>query len=103
MKITKSELKRLVEEEIKLIKEMDGHISAGADAVGVVANQVIELLSTLDHNDAVDVLNAVAIELNLVAPEEEEDGAPVRTRPDDIPVIRGFQEGMNFGNFWKLL
>ena len=39
-------------------------------------DQLVNLLSTLQHNDAVDILMGVASDLGLHPPEEEEVEAP---------------------------
>jgi len=87
MKISKNKLNKLIAEEMrKLVKEdeagapMYGDMSQGVPPVpgepeqdvNAVAQQVLELLANVPHDDAVDILNAVAIELDLVAPEEPE-------------------------------
>ena len=91
MNISKQRLIQIIKEELK--EDMAGNpmfpvkdVEKGAqlqrgDDLGAIKNELVTLLSTLDHNDAVDVMMGVAAELGLNPPEDE-DADPVGEPPE---------------------
>ena len=94
-------IQNIIKEEIQSLKEDDvepipggnwGQPIPGLDDepqpteapadINNVADQVLGLLSSIEHNDAVDILNAVAVELGLVEPESE--SRPIGFRIDEM-------------------
>ena len=84
MQISKQRLIQIIKEELQsedtagmpLYPAKD--IEKGAqlqrgDDLGAIKDELVNLLSTLEHNDAVDVMMGVATELGLNPPEGEED------------------------------
>ena len=87
MQISKQRLIQIIKEELQsedtagmpLYPAKD--IEKGAqlqrgDDLGAIKDELVNLLSTLEHNDAVDVMMGVAAELGLNPPEDEEPEAP---------------------------
>ena len=82
MQISKQRLIQIIKEELQ--EDMAGNpmfpvkdIEKGAqlqrgDDLGAIKDELVTLLSTLEHNDAVDVMMGVAAELGLNPPEDEE-------------------------------
>lgn len=82
MNISKQRLIQIIKEELQ--EDMAGNpmfpvkdIEKGAqlqrgDDLGAIKDELVTLLSTLEHNDAVDVMMGVAAELGLNPPEDEE-------------------------------
>ena len=82
MNISKQRLVQIIKEELQ--EDMAGNpmfpvkdIEKGAqlqqaDDMDALKNELVTLLSTLDHNDAVDLMMGVAAELGLNPPEDEE-------------------------------
>lgn len=104
----KAFIENIIKEEIQSLKEDDvepipggnwGQPIPGLDDepqpteapadINNVADQVLGLLSSIEHNDAVDILNAVAVELGLVEPESE--SRPIGFRIDES-VIKKLRE-----------
>ena len=91
MNISKQRLIQIIKEELQ--EDMAGNpmfpvkdIEKGAqlqrgDALGSIKDELVTLLSTLEHNDAVDVMMGVAAELGLNPPEDE-DADPVGEPPE---------------------
>ena len=87
MQISKQRLIQIIKEELQS-EDTAGmpiypakDIEKGAqlqhgDDLGAIKNELVNLLSTLEHNDAVDVMMGVAAELGLNPPEDEEPEAP---------------------------
>ena len=81
MQISKQRLIEIIKEELE--EDMAGNpmfpvkdIQRGAqlqqgDDLMAIKNELVTLLSTLEHNDAVDVMMGVAAELGLNPPEDE--------------------------------
>ena len=86
MQISKQRLIQIIKEELQ--EDVAGNpmfpvkdIEKGAqlqrgDDLGAIKDELVNLLSTLEHNDAVDVMMGVAAELGLNPPEGEEPEAP---------------------------
>ena len=72
-------------------------IEAPAD-INNVADQVLGLLSSIEHNDAVDILNAVAVELGLVEPESE--SRPIGFRIDEMIKKKLSEGSYNLSTHW---
>ncbi len=82
MNISKQRLVQIIKEELQ--EDMAGNpmfpvkdIEKGAqlqqaDDMDALKNELVNLLSTLEHNDAVDLMMGVAAELGLNPPEDEE-------------------------------
>ena len=82
MQISKQRLIQIIKEELQ--EDVAGNpmfpvkdIEKGAqlqrgDDLGAIKDELVTLLSTLEHNDAVDVMMGVAAELGLNPPEDEE-------------------------------
>ena len=82
MQISKQRLIQIIKEELQ--EDVAGNpmfpvkdIEKGAqlqrgDDLGAIKDELVNLLSTLGHNDAVDVMMGVAAELGLNPPEDEE-------------------------------
>ena len=91
MNISKQRLVQIIKEELQ--EDMAGNpmfpvkdVERGAqlqrgDDLGAIKNELVTLLSTLEHNDAVDVMMGVAAELGLNPPEDE-DADPVGEPPE---------------------
>ena len=92
MQISKQRLIQIIKEELQ--EEVAGNpmfpgkdIEKGAqlqrgDDLGAIKDELVNLLSTLEHNDAVDVMMGVAAELGLNPPEGEEPEAPEEEADD---------------------
>ena len=86
MQISKQRLIQIIKEELQ--EDVAGNpmfpvkdVEKGAqlqrgDDLGAIKDELVNLLSRLDHNDAVDVMMGVATELGLNPPEDEEPEAP---------------------------
>ena len=82
MNISKQRLIQIIKEELQ--EDMAGNpmfpvkdVEKGAqlqrgDDLGAIKDELVMLLSKLDHNEAVDVMMGVAAELGLNPPEDEE-------------------------------
>ncbi len=82
MNISKQRLIQIIKEELQ--EDMAGNpmfpvkgMERGAqlqrgDDLGAIKDELVMLLSKLEHNDAVDVMMGVAAELGLNPPEDEE-------------------------------
>lgn len=82
MNISKQRLIQIIKEELQ--EDVAGNpmfpvkdVEKGAqlqrgDDLGAIKDELVTLLSTLEHNDAVDVMMGVAAELGLNPPEDEE-------------------------------
>ena len=82
MQISKQRLIEIIKEELQEdmagnpmfpVKDMEkgAELQRGDDLMDI-KNELVTLLSTLEHNDAVDVMMGVAAELGLNPPEDEE-------------------------------
>ena len=87
MRISKERLVQIIKEELQSedtagpplypVKDINkGAQLQRGDDLGALKDQLVALLSTLEHNDAVDVMMGVATDLGLNPPEEEEGEAP---------------------------
>ena len=86
MQISKQRLIQIIKEELQ--EDVAGNpmfpvkdVEKGAqlqrgDDLGAITDELVNLLSTLEHNEAVDVMMGVAAELGLNPPEDEESEAP---------------------------
>ena len=82
MNISKQRLIQIIKEELQEdvagnpmfpVKDVErGAQLQQADDMDALKNELVTLLSTLDHNDAVDLMMGVAAELGLNPPEDEE-------------------------------
>ena len=86
MQISKQRLIQIIKEELQedvagnpmfpvKVIERGAQLQQGDDLMAI-KNELVTLLSTLEHNDAVDVMMGVAAELGLNPPEDEEPEAP---------------------------
>ena len=87
MRISKERLVQIIKEELQSedtagtplypVKDINkGAQLQRGDDLGALKDQLVALLSTLEHNDAVDVMMGVATELGLNPPEDDEPEAP---------------------------
>jgi len=86
MQISKQRLIQIIKEELQEdvagnpmfpVKDMEkGAQLQRGDDLGAIKDELVNLLSTLEHNEAVDVMMGVAAELGLNPPEGEESEAP---------------------------
>ena len=91
MNISKQRLIQIIKEELQ--EDMAGNpmfpvkdVEKGAqlqrgDDLGAIKDELVMLLSKLEHNEAVDVMMGVAAELGLNPPEDE-DADPVGEPPE---------------------
>jgi len=84
MQISKQRLIQIIKEELQAedtagnpmypVKDLErGAQLQRGDDLDAIKNELVTLLSTLEHNDAVDVMMGVAQDLGLNPPEGEED------------------------------
>tara|TARA_R100000008_G_scaffold84008_1_gene70390 strand:+ start:289 stop:654 length:366 start_codon:yes stop_codon:yes gene_type:complete len=87
MQISKQRLIQIIKEELQAedtagnpmypVKDLErGAQLQRGDDLDAIKNELVTLLSTLEHNDAVDVMMGVAQDLGLNPPEGEEPEAP---------------------------